>query len=75
MGTNTTGFVKDYNNNTNGSESTYFSDVGQIYPFCFGYCGGLSANAGAFYLGLYYYGSDSSSNLGARLMYKHLKDA
>lgn len=75
IGTNTTGFVKDYNNNTDGSESTYFSDIGWVNSGRFGYCGGdwdYGAYAGAFYLSLYDSASSSYSNVGARLMYKHV---
>ena len=74
MGTNTTGFVKDYNNNTDGSESTYFADYGQVYSGSFGYCGGywgIGARAGAFYLNLSVSASDAYSSIGARLIYKH----
>ena len=74
MGTNTTGFVKDYNNNTDGNTSTYFADNGGVISGYFGGCGGLwddGAYAGAFYLGLGYSASDASSNIGARLIYKH----
>ena len=74
MGTNTTGFVKDYNNNTNGSSSTYFADYGGVNSGGFGYCGGnwnIGAYAGAFFLYLNYSASSAYSNVGARLMYKH----
>ena len=40
MGTNISGFVKDYNNGTNGTNSTYFADYSRIIPSYFGYCGG-----------------------------------
>ena len=75
MGTNTTGFVKDYNNNTDGSESTYFSDIGWVNSGRFGYCGGSwsdGAGAGAFCLDLHCSASNSYSSVGARLMYKHV---
>lgn len=75
MGTNTSGFTKDYNNNTDGTSSTYFADYGQVIPGYFGGCGGGwggGADAGAFYLGLRWYASDADSSVGARLVYKHL---
>lgn len=75
MGTNTTGFVKDYNNNTSGNESTYFSDFGDVCSGYFGGCGGYwsrGADAGAFCLYLDSSASDSVSSLGARLIYKHV---
>lgn len=74
MGTNTTGFVKNYNNNTDGDESTYFADYGGVSSGCFGGCGGswiYGADAGAFYLDLDYSASDAYSDVGARLIYKH----
>lgn len=74
MGTNTTGFVKDYNNNTDGSDSTYFADYSGVYSSGFGYCGGywiLGASAGTFYLYLSGSASDAYSDVGARLIYKH----
>ena len=75
MGTNTSGFTKDYNNNTDGTNSTYFADYGQVNPGFFGYCGGswsYGAYAGAFFLSLNGSASRSYSNVGARLVYKHL---
>ena len=78
MGTNTSGFIKDYNNNTDGTDSTYFSDssdVGPGVPGGFNCCGGYwrsGSATGAFYSSLIYAASDSMSDLGARLMYKHL---
>ena len=75
MGTNTSGFTKDYNNGTSGTESICFSDYGVISPDCFGYCGGsrdFGASAGAFYLLLGDFASGSSPDVGSRLMYKHL---
>ena len=74
MGTNTTGFVKDYNNNTDGDESTYFADYGGVYFGSFSSCGGCwfdGAYAGAFYLDLSYSASYADSYVGARLIYKH----
>ena len=74
MGTNTTGFVKDYNNNTDGDESTYFADYGRVYFGSFGGCGGywnVGANAGAFCLSLGDSASIAGSTIGARLIYKH----
>ena len=74
MGTNTTGFVKDYNNNTDGNTSTYFADVGKVSFGYFGSCGGhwsLGADAGAFYLALSRSASVAFSFVGARLIYKH----
>lgn len=74
MGTNTSGFVKAYNNNTSGSSSTYFADECQVYPYSLGYCGGYwddGANAGAFYLYLGDSASSSYSSIGSRLFYKH----
>ena len=74
MGTNTTGFVKDYNNNTDGNTSTYFADYGWVSSGCFGCCGGYwadGANAGAFYLFLSRSASSAYSAIGARLIYKH----
>ena len=75
MGTNTIGFVKDYNNNTNGNDSTYFADSSWVLSGYFGYCGGSwadGASAGAFCLSLSSSASISFSNIGARLMYKHV---
>lgn len=75
MGTNTSGFTKDYNNGSSGTESICFSDYGVISPDCFGYCGGsrdFGASAGAFYLLLSDFASGSSPDIGSRLMYKHL---
>lgn len=75
MGTNTSGFTKDYNNSTNGTSSTYFADYGGVYPDCFGFCGGFWFNgalAGAFCLILNQDASFAGSDVGARLMYKHL---
>lgn len=74
MGTNTSGFIKDYNNNTDGTSSTYFADYGCVFSGRFaGFAGGYwsdGSNAGAFRLDLSYSASDSGSLLGARLMYK-----
>lgn len=75
MGTNTSGFTKDYNNNTDGTNSTYFADSGGVGPGYFGGCGGHwsnGANAGAFCLSLGQGASNAYSNVGARLVYKHL---
>lgn len=75
MGTNTSGFTKDYNNNTDGTSSTYFADYGGVGPGCFGSCGGgwsNGANAGAFCLGLSWGASAAGSVIGSRLVYKHL---
>lgn len=76
MGTNTSGFVKDYNNNTDGTSSTYFADYGDVVAGGFaGYAGGRwsdGSGAGAFKLGLSASASGSSSSLGARLMYKKI---
>ena len=75
MGTNTSGFTKDYNNNTDGTSSTYFADNGGVSPGSFGYCGGRwgsGAGAGAFFLNLYWSASSAGSSLGSRLVYKHL---
>lgn len=75
MGTNISGFTKDYNNNTDGTNSTYFADYGWVSPGYFGYCGcgwSSGARAGAFCLYLNYSASDSDSSIGARLVYKHL---
>ena len=74
MGTNTSGFTKDYNNNTNGTESTYFSDTGYVYSDSFGSCSGYwsdGTDAGAFSLILDSSASGSRPVLGARLLYKH----
>lgn len=76
MGTNTSGFVKDYNNNTDGTSSTYFADGGAVGAGRFaGYAGGNwdgGSSAGAFGLYLSYSASASDSSLGARLMYKKI---
>ena len=77
IGTNTSGFTKDYNNGSNnGRDSTYFADYGHVDSGGFAsYAGGSWANAsqaGAFQLYLSYPASYSISDLGARLMYKHL---
>lgn len=53
MGTNTSGFIKDYNNNTDGTSSTYFADDCWVYPRSFAFCGGSWLNGttrGAFCL-------------------------
>ena len=74
MGTNTSGFVKDYNNNTDGDSSTQFADGGGVYSGFFGLCGGYwdsGAYAGAFCLDLSLSASDAASYVGARLIYKH----
>ena len=74
IGTNISGFIKDYNDNVNGTSSTYFADYGGVYSGRFaGYAGGDwfgGSVAGAFGLYLSVSASSSSSNLGARLMYK-----
>lgn len=70
MGTNTTGFVSAENN---GSDSTYFSDYSQTYSGCFSNCGGSwrdRTRVGVFCL--FFDGSEFNSELGSRLMYKHL---
>lgn len=76
VGTNTSGFIKDYNNNTDGTSSTYFADHGNANSSRFaGYAGGCwldGSDAGAFRLALSRSASYSDSYLGARLMYKHL---
>ena len=72
LGNNTDGFIPVA---FNGSESTYFADLGQVYSGSFGYCGGYwndGAYAGAFCLFLSSSASFASSAIGARLMYKHL---
>lgn len=73
MGTNISGFTMA-NGGNNGSTSTYFADYGWVNPGCFGPCGGswyYGAYAGAFCLNLDYSASDSYSDIGARLLYKH----
>lgn len=74
MGTNTSGFVKDYNNNIDGTSSTYFADYGDVSSGGFaGFAGGSwidGSLAGAFRLSLLYSASYAYSDLGARLMYK-----
>lgn len=75
MGYNTNGFTKNYNNDSNGTSSTYFADYGRVGSGCFGDCGGYwndGSPAGAFCLDLSYDASYASSDLGTRLMYKHL---
>ena len=75
LGNNAGGFVPT---EFNGSNSTYFADEGNVYPECFGICGGCGggwlsgAEAGAFCLSLSSSDSSAGSNVGARLMYKHL---
>lgn len=72
LGNNTGSFVPV---ETNGNSSTYFSDSGGAYSGDFGCCGGhwsRGALAGAFFFSLGYSASASISNIGSRLMYKHL---
>lgn len=75
MGTNTSGFTKDYNNGSNGTSSTYFTDNSRVGPSCFGFCGGdwsYTVGTGAFSLSLSVSAPSPSSRTGSRLMYKHL---
>lgn len=56
----------------NGSTSTYYSDYGYVNSGCFSIHGGhygYNANAGAFYLDVSYLPSNSSLNIGGRLVY------
>ena len=74
IGTNISGFTKAYNNNTDGTDSTYFADYGEVFSGFFSFCGGhwnYGANAGAFFLSLNYSASFAYSAIGARLIYKH----
>lgn len=78
MGTNISGFIKDYNNNTDGTSSTYFADSSYVTINGFAGSAGGAWNdgsiAGAFSLYLNYSSASYSDGLrlGARLMYKHL---
>ena len=70
-GTNNGGFVPL---SANGSSSTYYADDTYLDSDCFGVFGGYwstGANAGAFRLDVDYAASDSYSNLGCRVVYKH----
>ena len=70
-GTNNGGFVPL---SANGSSSTYYADDAYLDSDCFGVFGGYwstGANAGAFRLDVDYAASDSYSNLGCRVVYKH----
>lgn len=74
LGTNNTGFIKK--GTETGTSSTYFADYNIIESGMFaGYAGGdwgSDADAGAFRFYLNFSASSYESNLGARLMYKHL---
>lgn len=77
IGTNTSGFVKDYNNNTDGINSTYFADDALVYSGSFGgFAGGnwdSGGHAGIFRLNVACSASTTSyPYLGARLMYKKI---
>ena len=70
-GTNNGGFVPL---SANGSSSTYYADVADLYSDCFGDFGGSwsdGAFAGAFLLDVYCAASYSYSYLGCRVVYKH----
>ena len=72
QGTNHGGFVIKAKS---GSSSTYYTDYAFLYDGRCAYFGGdvsRGAGAGAFLLHLYYSASSPGSNVGARLMYKHL---
>lgn len=77
MGTNISGFIKDYNNNTDGTSSTYFADSSYVTINGFAGSAGGAWNdgsiAGAFSLYLNYSSASYSDGLrlGARLLYKH----
>ena len=74
MGTNTTGFIKDYNNNTGGTNSTYFADYGGVSSSSF-VCGAGAIWSGQSSAGIFRLNvscSASSSSARARLMYKQL---
>lgn len=71
QGTNNTGFIIK---SGGGSGSAYYADHARLYSGFFGYFGGSwsdGANAGAFRLYVDYSASDSYSNLGCRVVYKH----
>ena len=74
LGTNNTGFIKK--GTETGTSSTFFADYNVIESGMFaGYAGGdwsTDPDAGAFRFYLNFSASSSESNLGARLMYKHL---
>ena len=69
QGTSEKGFVLK---EANGSETTYYSDSGDLYASRLAYFGGYwndGANAGAFRLAVDLSASDSNSSVSARLMY------
>ena len=71
QGTNNTGFVIE---SGGGSTTTYYADDASLYSNSFSDFGGswsARAAAGAFPLGVHYVASDSYSNLGCRVVYKH----
>lgn len=77
LGSNNTGFIRK--GTENGTSLTYFADIAYVNSDKFaGYAGGNwddSTAAGAFRLRLDVSALTLSSSLGARLMYKHLKEA
>ena len=71
QGTNNTGFILK---SAAGSSSTYYADYAYLYSGYFGAFGSYwsaGAFAGAFLLRVRYAASESYSNLGCRVVYKH----
>ena len=71
QGTNNTGFVIK---SGDGSSTTYYTDYAYLASGYFGRFGGhwsTGADAGAFLLDVAYAASESYSNLGCRVVYKH----
>ena len=71
QGTNNTGFIIK---SSGGSTSTYYADYASLGSGRFGSFGGIwadKADAGAFQLIVVFATSNSNSNLGCRVVYKH----
>lgn len=71
QGTNEGGFVAK---SVNGSSTTYYADYASLFAGSCAYFSGSWSNggyAGPFYLSVAYIASNSYSDLGARLVYKH----
>lgn len=75
LGTNNSGFVMKTGTNSYKGEN-YYCDFCRLNSNYFSLSGGRpieGSDAGVFYLNVYYGASDTSSSIGARLMYKHKK--
>lgn len=71
QGTNNTGFVIK---SSGGSSTTYYTDYASLSSGCFSTFGGIwsdRTDAGAFQLFVVFATSNSNSNLGCRVVYKH----